>query len=70
MATWITTAQAVELSGYNAQYMRWLIRDKRIKAQKFGQLWQVDKQSLLAYMRQADKVKAQDKRHGAREHKT
>jgi hypothetical protein len=31
---WITTQQAAELSGYHVNYLRWLIRDKRVQARK------------------------------------
>ncbi len=64
MAEWITTKEASELTGYNAEYLRWLIREKKIKAQKFGILWQVNKSSLLAYLRSAEK--SEDKRRGAK----
>jgi hypothetical protein len=68
--TWLTSGEAVELSGFNPQYLRTLIREGKIKGRRFGAVWQVHRQSLLSYVRQADKAKAQDKRHGAREHKT
>lgn len=56
MAEWITTKEASELSGYHAEHLRELIRDGKIKAQKFGEVWQVSKQSLLAYLRHAEKI--------------
>jgi len=52
---WITTKEASELSGYTPYHIRELIREERIKAQKFGEVWQVSKQSLLAYVRQVEK---------------
>jgi excisionase family DNA binding protein len=65
MATdWITTRQAAELSGYNHEYLRWLIREGKIRGQKFGTIWQVRKSSLLAYLREADK--SNDKRWGGK----
>ena len=65
MATdWITTSEAAELSGYNNEYLRWLIREGKISAQKFGTTWQVSKSSLLTYLREAEK--SQDKRRGGK----
>lgn len=55
---WITTVQAAEMSGYHAEHIRDLLRSNRIKARKFGQVWQVDQASLLAYMRRAEKLGA------------
>lgn len=50
---WITTREAARLSGYSAYHIRELISSRRIKAQKFGEVWQVSRSSLLAYIRQA-----------------
>lgn len=61
---WITTKEASELSGYHPHYLRELVRTGRISAQKFGEVWQVSRKSLLAYMHTADKSK--DNRRGAR----
>lgn len=54
MVEWITTSEAVALSGYNAEYIRRLVRRKLIKAQKFGTTWQIDKSSLLTYLQQTE----------------
>lgn len=64
MADWITTHKAAELSGYNAEYIRVLIRKGKIKSQKWGRDWQISRASLLAYMRAADT--SSDQRHGAK----
>jgi len=65
MATdWITTAEAVGLSGYNAEYIRRLIRTGKVKAHKFGIVWQISRTSLLAYIREGKK--SVDKRRGAK----
>jgi len=61
---WITTSEAADLSGYNAEYLRWLIREKKIEAQKFGIVWQVRRSSLITYMKKASN--SDDKRRGAR----
>jgi hypothetical protein len=59
---WITTQQAAELSGYHVNYLRWLIRDKRVQARKVSILWFVNRQSLLDYM--ANAKESDDKRRG------
>ncbi len=53
---WITTAEAAELSGYHLDYIRILIRAEKVKARKFGIVWQVDRASLLAYTRKTAKI--------------
>lgn len=61
---WITTKQAAELSGYHPDHIRRIIRAGEVKARKFGIVWQVERASLLAYMRAAEK--SGDKRWGAK----
>ena len=53
---WITTQQAAELSGYHTNYIRRLIREGRVKARRFGPVWQVSRASLLDYVRKAEKA--------------
>jgi hypothetical protein len=62
---WITTRQAVELSGYHPDHLRRLIRSGDIDARKFGIVWQVSQNSLLAYLKEAQDSK--DKRRGPKE---
>jgi excisionase family DNA binding protein len=64
MADWIITTEASELSGYSEQYIRRLIRQKKLKAEKKGGRHWVDKQSLLDYMKAAKE--SDDKRQGPR----
>lgn len=49
--TWITTAEACELSGYTPDHLRTLIRSGKIKARKISIVWLVEKASLMAYIR-------------------
>ena len=63
MTYWITTSEAAELTGYNTEYLRWLIRRGEVKARKFGVIWQVSRSSLLQYQRRAEG--SSDKRHEA-----
>jgi excisionase family DNA binding protein len=62
---WLTTEQAAELSGYHTEYIRQIIKAGKIQAKKFGPVWQVDKQSLLAYLKEAREKG--DKRWGPKE---
>jgi excisionase family DNA binding protein len=64
MSDWITTEEASELSGYHVVYLRGLIRSKKIEAQKKGGSFWVKRDSLLAYMKEAEA--SQDKRHGSK----
>jgi excisionase family DNA binding protein len=70
MTVWITTREAAALTGYNTEYIRQMIRARKITAQKRGRDWWVDHKSLLTYMRRATVSQTQDRRHGARTKQT
>jgi len=53
MTEWITTAEASKLSGYTQRRIRQLAESEQILGQKFGDMWQVDRASLTAYIRKA-----------------
>lgn len=55
MEDWLTTYQAAELSGYNPDYIRQLIRAEKVIGRKWGPSWQVSRQSLEEYVNRADK---------------
>ncbi len=61
---WITTSEAVDISGYHPDHLRRLIRAGLVRARKFGIVWQVDRASLLVYKRAAEK--SGDNRRGAK----
>jgi excisionase family DNA binding protein len=46
---WLTVQEAAKLCGYNADHLRELMREGKIKAKKFSVVWMVDRESLLAY---------------------
>jgi hypothetical protein len=52
MTDWITTDDAVQLSGYNANYLRILIRTGKVKGEKWARSWQVSESSLRAYLKE------------------
>ena len=55
MAEWLTTIQAAALVSFHPDHVRRLIRGGLVKAEKFGPVWKVDRQSLLAYVRKMEK---------------
>lgn len=58
---WITVREAARLSGYHIEHIRRLTRTGEVKAHKFATVWQVNRQSLLAYL---TKVKELGDRRG------
>lgn len=64
---WLTVKEASKISGYNAEYLRRLMRENKIKYRKFSFLYQVDKKSLEDYLEQAESMA--DKRYTPKEKK-
>ncbi len=62
---WITSTEALEITGFNPDYLRRILRGGKVVARKWGREWQVSKSSLLKYLRSAEK--SPDKRRGPRE---
>ncbi len=62
---WITVGQASELSGYNEEHIRRLLRDGLIRGRKFGIVWQVRYSSIIAYLAKAQS--SEDRRHGPKD---
>lgn len=59
---YITVKTATEISGYNQQYLRRLLRESAFNSKKIGQLWLIDKGNFLEYLNEAKRSK--DKRFG------
>jgi excisionase family DNA binding protein len=55
MADWISVTEASKLVAYHPDHLRVLIREGKIKARKIVTVWQVDRTSLMAYLRNQDK---------------
>ncbi len=55
---WITTEEAVTLSGYHIVTLYKLLLAGKVKGQKWGRSWQVSRSSLLAYVRKVEKIGA------------
>jgi excisionase family DNA binding protein len=50
---WLTVNDAANLSGYDPEHIRRLIRENEIKARKFSIVWMVSRESLLEYVKKA-----------------
>ncbi len=55
MEDWLTTYDAVRISGYELDYIRKLVRAKKITGRKWGQSWQVNRASLLEFLKSREK---------------
>ena len=51
MEDWLTTYEAVQISGYELDYIRKLVRAKKITSRKWGQSWQVSRKSLQEFIK-------------------
>ena len=51
MEDWLTTYEAVRISGYELDYVRKLVRAKKIVGRKWGQSWQVSQKSLMEFLK-------------------
>ena len=51
---WLTVNQAAKLSGYHPDHIRRLVRRGEIDARKFGPVWAVHLESLIAYLRKME----------------
>jgi excisionase family DNA binding protein len=58
----ITVQMAAEISGYNIQYLRRLLRAGKLEAKKVGQVWLIDLASLQTYLSSA--ISSNDLRYG------
>ena len=52
---WISISDASKQTGYTEDYLRTLIRQKRINARKVVIVWLVSQSSLSAYLREQGK---------------
>jgi hypothetical protein len=53
---WITVSDAVKLSGYNEEHITRLCRQGKIEAKKYSIVWQVNRNSLLSYISDIEKL--------------
>ena len=62
---WISVKQAAELSGYNEEYVRRLLRTGKVGGRKFVTVWQVNQHSLMSYLEASEE--SQDQRRSPRD---
>ena len=62
----ITVQAATEISGYNAQYLKRLLRAGKLNGVKVGQVWLVNLDSLQEYFGRA--LSSNDLRYGPKGH--
>lgn len=53
---WITIKEAAKLTEYSVQYMRRIVRQGRVQARKWANVWMVHKESLLEYQREMQRL--------------
>jgi len=58
---WLTVQEAADISGYNPEYLRRLIRNQRIKYRKISYIYQINRESLSGYLSRAQNTA--DKRY-------
>jgi len=54
MEDWLTTYDAARLADYDPDYIRKLVRGKKVIARKWGQSWQIHRDSLLEYIKKSE----------------
>ena len=60
----ITVQAAAEVTGYNIQYLRRILRSGALKGVKIGQMWLIEMDALEAYLKRAETTS--DRRCGPR----
>ena len=60
----ITVQAAAEVTGYNIQYLRRILRSGALKGCKIGQMWLIEMEALEAYLKLAESTS--DRRCGPR----
>jgi len=59
---YISVRTAAEISGYNQQYLRRLLRGNILKSKRLGQLWLIERNGFVEYLNHAKQ--SNDKRFG------
>ncbi len=60
----VTVQAAADVTGYNIQYLRRLLRSSKLEGIKIGQLWLIEMYSLEKYLQHVEN--ASDRRCGPR----
>lgn len=64
---WLSAQEAAKFSGYHLETIRRLVREGKIKAEKFTFVWMINRYSLLEYLDQAHQ--SGDTRFGPKGHR-
>jgi len=62
--TYVSVKDACKISGYKQQYLRRLLRQKKLLRRKIGQVWLIEVSSLENYLFSSNQAK--DRRFGPR----
>lgn len=54
MAEWLSVKEAAQIAGYHIEHIRRLIRTGEIKGRKIITVWQVNRASLMAYLKRTE----------------
>ena len=60
----LTVLAATELTGYNGQYLRRMLRQGKLDGIRVGQTWLIQMDSLLSYLKRVGETK--DQRFGSK----
>jgi len=60
----ITVQAAADVTGYNIQYLRRMLRSGALKGVKIGQMWLIEMDALEAYLKHIETTS--DRRYGPR----
>lgn len=66
LTDWLSTQEAVKLSGYHPDHIRRLIRSGEVIARKWGNAWMINQESFLQYLH---KMETQGERRGPKSEK-
>lgn len=51
---YVSVEEAAEITGYDPEYIRRLLRQKKVNAEKKGTMWWIDMDSLKEYKKKMD----------------
>ena len=56
MVDWISVTEGARLTGYTPEHIRRLVASGKVKGQRFASVWQIDRRSLLTYVKAVEKL--------------
>ncbi len=59
MPEWISVKEAAEISGYHPDYVRRLVRQGKLEAERKGPMYWIDRASLEAYLEEMRRLGTQ-----------